>query len=590
MGYDASDPRYYTTLLGWSNNGTPAFIFLPVSSRLRGTYLIGKNGTGKTTLMLNMILSDVLNGRGVCVLDPHGKLIDDIIASTPQERCKDIVPLDLRASQTPFGLNLFECSDPTDPIVTAETTGQVVQVFKKIWGDLSWGPLLEDLLANIAHTMIENPGYTLAEVPRLLTDDAFRAELVGNVQNPVVRDFWRYEYDPMSDREQRENRRSTLNKVRDFIRSPLVRNIVGQSETTVDFDEILNDDKILLIKLDSQLEDATTLLGSTMVQQLLNAALRRRDWGQQQPFMLYADEYHRFATPAFSTLINEARKYGIATTIAHQYRDQLSPGTQRVTPLTSVNLIVFAVHGEDAQELSKQFDATPPEPQVIGYKPRHVPAQQPLRFLQTHGHESEKVALYVQILTDMLNEVDEAIPLERDLVRLRRAERLPSAAESYLSDRMRRLQTDLPTLPALRMGTYPLLKTPRFHWEFALKTLGDMLEASPIYTTGGETDPIYDQPRTYADMQAEIANELVSLPDYRAKVRLATGRGITEHVLVVGLWPEQPRACTPLPAGRPRGDVETQIAARTSAEPAVVLTEEAPPQRQQTTKRRRIFD
>lgn len=700
MGYDAS-----THLAS-----TEGVVRLPLASRLRGTYLIGKNGTGKTTLLAHMIAQDILDDRGVCVLDPHGNLIDDVLAQVPGERCDDVILLDLRASETPFGLNLFQCTDPSDPIIAAETTGQVVQVFKKIWGDLSWGPLLEDLLANIAHTMIENAGYTMAEVPQLLTDDAFRRELVGNVQNSVVRDFWAYEYDPMTDREQRENRRSTLNKVRDFLRNPLVRNIVGQSETTVDFDEVIGENKILLIKLDSRLEQATSLIGSMLVQQLLNSALGRKERDNRHPFMLYADEYHRFSTPAFATLIEEARKYGIATTIAHQRRSQLTPGEQRAAPLSSVNLIVFAVTGEDAKELAGEFDASPipgekvlkmvtepvydewievvwdppsakerlagaqerlkqvqleldvmvwrrhgtryewfdkatdeelsqlflPEthwfsvPQREGFTPPKILARRPedKARLPEHHNNSFGPGYYEWLLwhigpewpstlrNHLINQrgrreavakkyLQELDPIER---RFRSAHQRFWAYPRHRSIASHMRITDFVTIPcpqgvawyrktvkklrdeeqALQREIDQLLtcrqRIPRRRYLYE-QPIRDITNSATTRSGQAEVQRYRweDGPaRTYADMHGEIANELVSLPDFHAKARLATAEGITEHRIMSLRWLAGESACAPLPAGRPRPLVELEIRQRGETE---VFADEPPRKRQ----RRRAF-
>jgi hypothetical protein len=379
---------------------TGELVQLANDARRQGLYVIGRNGTGKTTLLLNLIVQDMKAGLGLCVLDPHGDLTRDILARVPKEREQDIILLNPLDADYPFGLNLFECADPKNPILAARTCSQVMQVFKKMWGpdspNPSWGPQLEDLLRNAVITLIANQGYTLAELPMLLEKPDFRGRLLGNLGNDQVRNFWRETYNPMNPTDQREYRMSTLNKVREFLIQPIAECIVGQSKSTVDFRAAMDQGKIVLAPLPAGLlgDDLVTLLGSLIVGRVLNAALSRISVpeSQRRPFHLYADEYHRFAVSDFAVLLAEARKFAVGTTVAHQWRDQLDSANRGAT-LNAANLVVFRVWGaNDAQELAAEFDHTPPEPPIIGYRPVRTISETPADDLLTKGHPDPQVS------------------------------------------------------------------------------------------------------------------------------------------------------------------------------------------------------
>ena len=383
-----------------SDRSTQQSVTLPDESRLHGLYIIGRNGMGKSTLFANLIAQDLDNGNGLALLDPHGDLTDDVLCLIPEHRHDDILLWDVGDAAHPVGLNLFDCP-VDDPLERARTAENVVQVFKRIWGigeDASWGPRVEDLLRNTAFVFVANPGTTLVEVPRFLTDPAFRQQLVGRVSNPIVAGYFATEY-PKDERTQREWRSPLLNKVRSFLINPLLYHIVGQSKTTLDFRQIMDQGKVLLVKLAlGKLDDsAVALLGSILVGQILSASQTRQDTprGSRKPFYLFCDEYQRFQTPTFSTLIDEARKYAVATTIAHQWRGQLS-GSFRNAPLGAVNTVVFQVIAPDAEELAGVFDATPPEPEITGTRSKMVVTSQPIEFIREHGHPDPLVREFIE--------------------------------------------------------------------------------------------------------------------------------------------------------------------------------------------------
>lgn len=376
---------------------TGAPVVVQDEDRQRGLYIIGTTGTGKTTLLESLALQDMQSGLGLCVLDPHGDLVNRLVAQLPLDRAADVVLLDPRDAQFPFGLNPYWCDDPKDTEIVGRQAAHVSELFEKLWGSqgsegTSWGPRVAQFIRNTAFTLLENPGLTMAHIPSLLTDAGFRREAVANVTNPQVRLFWE-NYDRLKSAErQLERADSTLNKLDEFLTQPIVANIVGQRRSTVDFRSFMDEGKIVLVPLGlGRLgEPVVSLLGSLIVLQILNAALSRENQANRRQFNLYADEYQRFATPAFATLLTEARKYGVATTIAHQIRAQLDPHT-RAAALNAGNIVVFAVHGEDGEELAKQFDRTPPEATTDGRQQKLTNSPQPVQDLVRFGHEDERV-------------------------------------------------------------------------------------------------------------------------------------------------------------------------------------------------------
>ncbi len=334
-------------------------------SRLLGLYIIGLQGMGKSGLIEELILADIKQEIGVCVLDPHGELVDHVIARLPDDKLDKVVLLDLANYEYPFGLNLFECPRPDDDGEIIQVLYQVLHVFEKSYGIVPTTPLMYDLLYNTVYALIANPGYTMIDIRLLLTNEACRRKLVQQVPNPDVQDFWAIWDDPkQTPPEKREEKRATiLNKMNDFLHSPL-RNIIGQSSSTIHLPTIMEKGEILLVKLSRRLEQPSNLIGSILIAQLLNAAYARPTQKRKQ-FHLYADEFQNFATEDFATLLEEARKFGIGTTIAHQNRGQLNSANSQLEAnlkdrSRSVgNLVVFKINSKDATDLAGEFKITP---------------------------------------------------------------------------------------------------------------------------------------------------------------------------------------------------------------------------------------
>jgi hypothetical protein len=384
------------TILGKTEGG--AYITLSTKARTRGLYCIGRTGTGKTTFLVNQILQDIALGHGVIFLEPHGDATLDVLSRIPPSREKDVILLDPSDTAFPFGLNSLVCPDLSDPALVDRTNDRLMHVFKKLWGPLSdnpsWGPQLENVLSNCLNTLIENQGTTLAEVPLLLRNEAARANLLMGVTRPWAKWFWEEDYGQWSDRLQHERTESTLNKVLLFLTKQTVSAIVGQATSTINFREIMDQQKILLIRLPIVTvgEDVASLLGTMLIAEVLNAALSRIDIPEadRKICCLYCDEFQRFATPDMASILAEARKFNLCATIAHQFRSQLDHANLGAT-LNVGNIVVFQVLGQDGKDLASQFDCTPPPPEIIGSNPIFTYKQDVTGHLKQYGHQNTKV-------------------------------------------------------------------------------------------------------------------------------------------------------------------------------------------------------
>jgi uncharacterized protein YkwD len=371
-------------VLGRDMSGKP--VLLPEDRRLQGTYVLGKNGTGKSTFLINLIKQDLEAGHGLCVLDPHGDLIVDTLALLPASRVDDVVLLDLQDREYPFAFNLFDCADHTDPMEVAQTAELVTAVFKRVWGD-AIGPRSQDVLENTVYALIANPGSTLDDVPRFLTHPATRERMLRKVQNEVVRDYWLHEFNTLRPGQQQQIVAPLLNKIRTFLRHPVLREIVRQASSP-DFLDILQKRKIFLVRLNARLEEATSLLGTLITLRLLHAALARAKETDRPSFFLYADEFQRFATPDFGTLLQEARKFGIGSVLAHQLRSQLNEFRElKSGVLGAGTLVCFQLTAEDAREMVREL--SPPVYQ--GALRPFLDEPRPLSFLWDHPEDDPEL-------------------------------------------------------------------------------------------------------------------------------------------------------------------------------------------------------
>jgi hypothetical protein len=325
--------------------------------RQRHFYLLGKTGTGKSTLFKNMFISDVLAGEGVCFVDPHGDTVDELLSYIPPNRVDDVVYFNPTDVEHPVGFNLLELSDKSQRDLIADG---VVEVFKKQFGD-SWGPRLQYILTNTIATALEAQGTTLLAILRLLLDNNYRKFILKQVDDPILYKFWTEEYAKMSQNSRllTEAVSPIQNKVGRFVSSAVIRNIVGQVKSTIDLRDIMDNKKILLINLaQGKLgEETASLLGGMVITRLQSTAMERVDVpiDEREDFFLYVDEFQNFATESFAKILSEARKYKLNLTMTNQYIDQL-PLTVRQAIFGNVGTMgSFVVSPADAAILEKEF-------------------------------------------------------------------------------------------------------------------------------------------------------------------------------------------------------------------------------------------
>jgi energy-coupling factor transporter ATP-binding protein EcfA2 len=336
-------------------NGKKVF-GLPRIDRRRHVYVVGKTGSGKSKLLELMLISDIQNNEGCCLLDPHGDLSAEVLKHVPKERIKDVVYIDPTDKNFPIGFN------PLEPVADYEVRQHLstffIAIFKKLFA-ATWTPRMEHLIRYITLALLETPDSNILGIPRILSDTTYRQRVIQQIQDPVVKAFWTNEFTPSDNQFSQQAIIPLLNKIGQFIANPTVRNMVGQKKNVLDFEKFMNEGKIVIINLSKgQLgEENTALLGSMFITKIQQAALARAKMpeSERRDFYFYVDEFQNFATDAFSSILSEARKYHLDLTIAHQYIAQL-PDDVKATAFGNVGtMIVFSVGGDDAAALQKEF-------------------------------------------------------------------------------------------------------------------------------------------------------------------------------------------------------------------------------------------
>jgi len=323
--------------------------------RRRHVYIIGKTGMGKTTLLENMIISDIINGEGCCYVDPHGDTAEKILDFIPANRINDLVYLNPADTEYPIAFNVLEAVDEKDKNLIASG---LISVFKKLWAD-SWGPRLEYILRNAILALLDYPGSTLLGIMRILVDKEYREKVMDKIKDPVVKSFWINEYAKWNDRVLQEVISPIQNKVGQFLSNFIIRNIVGQVKSTINLREIMDQKKILVLNLAKGRigEDTMQLLGSMIVTKLYLAAMSRVDVPEKErsDFYLYVDEFQNFATESFADILSEARKYRLNLVVAHQYIEQLPEIVASAVFGNVGTLVCFRVGAGDAELLVREF-------------------------------------------------------------------------------------------------------------------------------------------------------------------------------------------------------------------------------------------
>jgi hypothetical protein len=361
------------SIFGKTNYRGKDIVFgIKTDDRRRHVYIIGKTGMGKTTLLENMVISDIKNGNGLCVVDPHGEFAEKMLNYVPADRINDVIYFDPGDVDYPIAFNVMENVDPQYKHLVASG---LVGVFKKIWAD-SWGPRLEYVLRNTILALLDFPGSTLLGTMRMLVDKEFRKKVIVSIVDPVVKQFWVEEFSKYPDRFMAEAIAPIQNKVGQFLSISLIRNIVGQTKSTLNMREIMDDKKILLLNLAKGKvgEDAAALFGAMMITKLQLAAMSRVDIVEEKrsDFYLYVDEFQNFATDSFADILSEARKYRLNLIMAHQYIDQLSEKVRYAVFGNVGTIINFRIGAADAEFVAKEYEPIFDENDLVNLTKFHI--------------------------------------------------------------------------------------------------------------------------------------------------------------------------------------------------------------------------
>ncbi len=373
------------TPLGITNaRGTQRKFGIKLDDRRRHVYVIGKTGVGKTTLLENMAISDIQSGKGIAIIDPHGEFAEKLLDFIPEERLDDVIYFDPSDMENPIAFNPMEQVGTEFRHLVASG---IMGVFKKIWPD-AWSARMEYILNNTLLALLEIPGSTLLGILRMFAEPAYRKKIVDNIKDPVIRAFWQNEFARYTQRLETEALAAIQNKVGQFVSNPLIRNILGQSHSTLNMRDIMDSGKIFIANLSKGKmgEDNSALLGAMIISRLQLAAMSRVDVPEdkRRDFFMYVDEFQNFATESFAGILSEARKYRLSLVLAHQYIGQLvtNEGNTKVRDAVFGNvgtIVTFRVGAADAEFLEKEFM---PE------------------FLQTDLVNLSKATIYTKLMID----------------------------------------------------------------------------------------------------------------------------------------------------------------------------------------------
>jgi hypothetical protein len=338
-----------------SHRGARRIVSLPIEPRLSHAHIVGASGTGKSTLLENLILQDVLEGRGVGVIDPHGDLVDAVMARIPDERIDDVILFDPSDDEGIIGWNILGAHSDIEKELLAS---DLVSVFRRL--STSWGDQMSVLLANAVLAFLESSrGGTLVDLRKFLLDDGFREAFLGTVRDDHVLSFWREEYPLLIGKKPQA---PILTRLDTFLRSKLIRERVTEREKPLNFRDMIDSGRIFLAKLSQGAigEENAALLGSLIVSKFHQVSLSRQNVAQKdrRPFFLFIDEFQQVAVPSMAGLFSGVRKYHLAVTVAHQDLYQLhanAPELERAALTNAFTRLVFRVNSDDARKLERDL-------------------------------------------------------------------------------------------------------------------------------------------------------------------------------------------------------------------------------------------
>ncbi|MDA9475275.1 hypothetical protein XI03_12390 [Bradyrhizobium sp. CCBAU 65884] len=323
--------------------------------RFSHIYIIGKTGTGKSTLIETMALQDIERGCGIALIDPHGDLVERIAAQVSPRRTSDVIYLNACDPSQPYGYNPLR--HVREDRIALAASG-FIEVFKKMWPD-AWGVRMEHILRNVLMALLEQPHATMHDMLRILSDRKFRAEIARHLKNETVRTFFIKEFERFSFGYRADSTAPIQNKVGAFLSDPILNRLLTAPEHDLHVRQIMDERKVLLVNLaKGQIgEDSSSLLGGLLVTTLGLAAFSRADLPEyeRRPFFVYVDEFQNFTTLAMANMFSELRKYRVGFTVAHQYLHQLEPEVRHAVLGNAGTIISFRVGSEDAPYLAREF-------------------------------------------------------------------------------------------------------------------------------------------------------------------------------------------------------------------------------------------
>jgi len=351
-------------------------VYVGFEDRRKHVYIIGKTGTGKSVLLEDMAIQDIKAGYGVCVIDPHGDLIDNIVKFIPPNRAEDVIYFDPSDTERPMGLNLLEAKTEDQKHFL---TTSIINLMYKLYDPQRTGiigPRFEHAVRNAMLTVMSDPGSTFVEVVRVLTDPKYVQEVLPKVQDPIVRRYWTDQIAQTSDFHKSEVLDYIVSKFGRFVTNKTMRNIIGQSKSAFDFRVCMDEGKILLINLSKGKlgEENSSFLGLVLIPKILVAAMSRQEIPEEKrrDFFLYVDEFQNFATPDFATILSEARKYHLNLTVANQFIGQMEEEVKNAVFGNVGSLVSFRVGVTDASYLQREYQPVFGESDLINIERFHA--------------------------------------------------------------------------------------------------------------------------------------------------------------------------------------------------------------------------
>ena len=373
---DSSTPaalKSEVSLIAFTNyRGNKQIFGLPRSDRSRHLYILGQTGVGKSALLELLTIADINSPYGFAIIDPHGDYAVNTLRRIPKNRIDDVVYINPADIDYPVAFNPLEIFDPRHK---NHICSELINVLTPIFED--WNPRLEYTLRNTILALLDFPNATMLDIPRLLSDVAFRDNVVSHIEDSVVGNFWKLEFEQWNLDYSQIAVEPIINKIGAFTTNPIVRNILAHPKSSFNIRQIMDERKILIVNLSRGLvgEDNAALLGSLIVSSIQRAAMSRADIDdidQRIPFYLYVDEFQNFATDSFKTILSEARKYGLILTVANQYIEQMSPSVQDAVFGNVGSMIAFRLSANDAKSMIKYFEPHFTDHDLINLHNRHV--------------------------------------------------------------------------------------------------------------------------------------------------------------------------------------------------------------------------